>query len=258
MSIDRVAEVRRVAIKAVRSCPWICRDTCCRSVRVQLSACYRKYSSEENDTAMQVFLDDCQRTFTSSDDWKLRQCYIHLCQAIFDLHVDSGDQYALRFLVHLLALKDDPVVNVRLSLGQFLFENLLHTGKRSRSRSLRSMSNCLFACVLQTFRTIGELNSINVCRVFWSTEIEMFVQPSEESISREESPCQLINSSPIVMFRMNPTSRRHRHRHRINSQSTHRSTRAASLLCFTAHLPCGSSSLASLPSNNKSMSTENN
>lgn len=233
MSIDRVAEVRRVAIKAV-SVRLSLHSV--RSVRIQLSACYRKYSSEESDTAMEVFLDDCQRTFASSDDWKLRQCYIHLCQAIFDLHVDSGDQYALRFLVHLLALKDDPVINVRLSLGQFLFDSLLHTGRRSPTRSLHSISN--FSSLLQTFRTIGELNSINVCRVCWSTEIEMFAQPWEESISREESPCQLIISSPIAMPRMNSSSRpprRPRRRRcpcRTNSQTILLSPRTASLLPY--------------------------
>ena len=107
-------------------------------------------------------------------------------------------------------------------------------------RFSRCRTPLLFSSLLQTFRTIGELNSINVCRVCWSTKIEMFAQPSEESISREESPCQLINSSPIVMHRMNSSSRptpRRRRRHRINSQSIWRSPRAASLL------PHGTSSM---------------
>jgi hypothetical protein len=78
---------------------------------------------------MEVFLDDSHRVFGSSLDWKLRQAYINLCESIYKLHQDTPDQYALRFLGTLLTLKQDPVVNVRLSLGTFIYQNLFNNGK---------------------------------------------------------------------------------------------------------------------------------
>lgn len=78
---------------------------------------------------MEVFLDDSHRVFGSSQDWKLRQSYINLCESIYKLHQDTSDQYALRFLGTLLSLKEDPVVNVRLSLGTFIYQNLINNGK---------------------------------------------------------------------------------------------------------------------------------
>jgi hypothetical protein len=77
---------------------------------------------------MEVFLDDSHRVFASSHDWKFRQGYINLCQSIYELHEDSPDQYSLRFLGKLLLLKEDTVVNVRLSLGRFLYQNLINNG----------------------------------------------------------------------------------------------------------------------------------
>lgn len=78
---------------------------------------------------MEIFLDDSQRIFASSKDWKSRQAYVNLCQTIYELHQDTPDQYALRFLPKLLALKEDPVVNVRLSLGTFLYQHLVNNGQ---------------------------------------------------------------------------------------------------------------------------------
>jgi hypothetical protein len=88
-----------------------------------------KFSSENAQTQIEIFLDDSHRMFGSSQDWKLRQSYIYLCQSIFKLHEDTSDQYALRFLGTLLLLKEDPVVNVRLSLGTFIYQNLVNNGK---------------------------------------------------------------------------------------------------------------------------------
>ncbi len=75
-----------------------------------------------------MFLDDSQRVFGLSQDWKLRQSYINLCESIYELHVDTPDQYALRFLGTLLSLKEDSVINVRLSLGTFIYQNLVNNG----------------------------------------------------------------------------------------------------------------------------------
>ena len=69
--------------------------------------------------------------FGSSQDWKLRQAYINLCESICKLQRDTPDQYALRFVGTLLLLKEDSVVNVRLSLGTFLYQNLVNNGKES-------------------------------------------------------------------------------------------------------------------------------
>lgn len=77
---------------------------------------------------MEIFLDDSYRIFASSEDWKLRQLFVNLCQFIYELHKDSPNQYALRFLSKLLLLKEDPVVNVRLSLGTFLYQHLHQNG----------------------------------------------------------------------------------------------------------------------------------
>ncbi|CAF3190406.1 unnamed protein product [Rotaria socialis] len=107
MAVDKVADVRQAAIKA-------------------LSGCYLKFTSENGQIQMEVFLDDCHRVFASSQDWKLRQVYVNLCESIYKLHVDTPDQYALRFLGRLLSLKEDQVVNVRLSLGTFIYENLVN------------------------------------------------------------------------------------------------------------------------------------
>ncbi|CAF4825542.1 unnamed protein product [Rotaria sp. Silwood1] len=107
MAVDKVADVRHAAIKA-------------------LSGCYSKFNSENAQIQTEVFLDDCHRVFASSQDWKLRQVYINLCESIYKLHVDTPDQYALRFLGRLLSLKEDPVVNVRLSLGTFIYQNLIN------------------------------------------------------------------------------------------------------------------------------------
>ncbi|CAF1281058.1 unnamed protein product [Adineta ricciae] len=107
MAVDRVAEVRHTAIKA-------------------LSGCYAKFNIENAENQLEVFLDDCHRVFGSSQDWKLRQSYINLCESIYKLHEDTSDQYSLRFLGTLLSLKEDPVVNVRLSLGTFVYQNLVH------------------------------------------------------------------------------------------------------------------------------------
>lgn len=75
---------------------------------------------------MEIFLDDSHRIFASSKDWKLRQAYVNLCQSICELNEDSSDQYSLRFLPKLLSLKEDPVVNVRLSLGTFVYQHLIN------------------------------------------------------------------------------------------------------------------------------------
>ncbi|CAF0962826.1 unnamed protein product [Rotaria magnacalcarata] len=107
MAVDKVADVRQAAIKA-------------------LSGCYLKFTSDNGQIQMEVFLDDCHRVFASSQDWKLRQVYVNLCESIYKLHVDTPDQYALRFLGRLLSLKEDQVVNVRLSLGTFIYENLVN------------------------------------------------------------------------------------------------------------------------------------
>jgi len=107
MAVDKVADVRHAAIKA-------------------LSGCYLKFSSENAQVQIEVFLDDSHRVFGSSQDWKLRQAYINLCESIYKLHEDTPDQYALRFLGILLSLKDDSVVNVRLSLGTFIYQNLFN------------------------------------------------------------------------------------------------------------------------------------
>jgi hypothetical protein len=53
-----------------------------------------------------------------------------------ELHSDTPDQYALRFLGTLLSLKEDHVVNVRLSLGTFLYQNLVHNGKTFDQREI--------------------------------------------------------------------------------------------------------------------------
>ncbi|CAF3937743.1 unnamed protein product [Adineta steineri] len=107
MALDRVSDVRQTAIKA-------------------LSGCYSKFNSENAESPTEVFLDDCHRLFGSSLDWKLRQSYVNLCESIYKLHADTSDQYALRFLGTLLSLKEDPVVNVRLSLGTFVYQNLIN------------------------------------------------------------------------------------------------------------------------------------
>ncbi|CAF3109007.1 unnamed protein product, partial [Rotaria sp. Silwood2] len=114
MAVDKVADVRHAAIKA-------------------LSGCYSKFNSENAQVQTEIFLDDCHRVFASSQDWKLRQVYINLCESIYKLHVDTPDQYALRFLGRLLLLKEDPVVNVRLSLGTFIYQNLVNNGKHENS-----------------------------------------------------------------------------------------------------------------------------
>ena len=77
---------------------------------------------------MEIFLDDSHRIFASSKDWKLRQAYVNLCQSISELNQDTSDQYSLRFLPKLLSLKEDSVVNVRLSLGTFVYQRLFHNG----------------------------------------------------------------------------------------------------------------------------------
>jgi hypothetical protein len=78
---------------------------------------------------LEIYLDDCHRVFGSSQDWKLRQAYINLCESIYKLKQDTPDQYALRFLGTLLSLKEDSVVNVRLSLGTFIYQSLVNNGK---------------------------------------------------------------------------------------------------------------------------------
>lgn len=95
---------------------------------LQLSGCYSKFNSENAENQLEVFLEDCHRVFGSSQDWKLRQAYVNLCQSIDELQGDTPDQYALRFLGVLLSLKEDHVVNVRLSLGTFLYQHLVHNG----------------------------------------------------------------------------------------------------------------------------------
>ncbi|CAF1273191.1 unnamed protein product [Rotaria sordida] len=107
MAVDKVADVRHAAIKA-------------------LSGCYSKFNCEKAQVQTEVFLDDCHRVFASSQDWKLRQVYIYLCKSIYKLNVDRPDQYALRFIGKLLSLKEDPVVNVRLSLGTFIYQYLVN------------------------------------------------------------------------------------------------------------------------------------
>jgi hypothetical protein len=82
----------------------------------------------------EIFLSDCHRVFGSSQDWKLRQGYIDLCQCISNLHQETSDQYALRFVGRLLILKEDPVINVRLSLGRFIYQNLYQNGKREKEK----------------------------------------------------------------------------------------------------------------------------
>jgi len=99
----------------------------------KLSGCYSKFNSENAETQTEVFLDDCHRVFGSSQDWKFRQSYINLCETIYKLHSDSPDQYALRFLGILLSLKEDPVVNVRLSLGTFVYQNFVQNGKTNEN-----------------------------------------------------------------------------------------------------------------------------
>ena len=51
------------------------------------------------------------------------------CQSIFKLNEDSSHQYALRFLSILLSLKEDSVINVRLFLGTFIYQNLSKNSK---------------------------------------------------------------------------------------------------------------------------------
>ena len=80
---------------------------------------------------MEIFLDDSYRIFASSEDWKLRQLFVYLCELIHEFHRDTPNEFALRFLSKLLLLKDDPVVNVRLSLGTFLYQHLHQNGSIS-------------------------------------------------------------------------------------------------------------------------------
>ena len=145
MSIDKVADVRHAAINAVRLTKF---DRMKEKFRLfQLSGCYSKFHSENAENQMEIFLDDSHRIFASSTDWKLRQAYVTLCQSIYELHQDTPDQYALRFLPKLLLLKEDPVVNVRLSLGTFIYQHLVNNGnfkKKTKIVSLKRIRSMIF------------------------------------------------------------------------------------------------------------------
>ena len=99
---------------------------------------------------LEIFLNDCSRLFAESEDWKSRQAFIFLVEQIFFHYSRSSssssspplswlDEFVQRFLSKVLLLREDPVVNVRLSLATFLFQHFLRHGENSSSSKERML-----------------------------------------------------------------------------------------------------------------------
>ncbi|XP_064640265.1 serine/threonine-protein phosphatase 4 regulatory subunit 1-like isoform X2 [Lineus longissimus] len=107
LAADKVCEVRQCAFRLI-------------------SVLLKTFSEDEDQKYLQGLVNDLIDKFAQSAKWYGRQTFGQLCHFILQGDYDET-RFAYDFLPSLLALGNDPIPNVRISLAKVLSQDIMHS-----------------------------------------------------------------------------------------------------------------------------------
>ncbi|KAK7114611.1 serine/threonine-protein phosphatase 4 regulatory subunit 1-like [Littorina saxatilis] len=90
-----------------------------------MSAVLRRVYEENEEKLLQVICSDLIDQFAQSPKWLGRQIYGQLCQKVLDENALPPDAFAGLMMPALLALRTDPIPNVRLTIARVLAQRIV-------------------------------------------------------------------------------------------------------------------------------------